>query len=82
MTKLNTQEIEKVAAEAYVYAFPMMMGFQFAFATFLTPSLPSYRGPSNAMRGTAATLYHSFKDVITPTADTPYSMALLDLRAG
>jgi len=59
----------------------MLMGYRYAFATFLTPSLPSYRGPVNAMHGKAATLDHNFKDVITPNADTPYSMAMLDLRA-
>lgn len=81
MNKLNPQEIEKISAEAYIFSFPMLMGYRFAFATFLTPSLPSYRGPVNAMHGKAATLDHTFKDVITPNADTPYSMALLDLRA-
>jgi hypothetical protein len=81
MTKPTTQEIERIANEAYIYAFPMLMGYRYAFATFLTPGLPSYRGPANAIHGKAATLDHTFKDVITPNADTPYSMALLDLRA-
>ena len=59
----------------------MLMGYRFAFASFLTPGLPSYRGPVNTLTGKAVTLDHTFKDVITPNADTPYSMALLDLRA-
>jgi hypothetical protein len=45
------------------------------------PQLPSYRGPANTLTGKAATLDHTFKEVVTPNADTPYSMALLDLRA-
>jgi hypothetical protein len=57
------------------------MVYRFAFATFLMPGLPSCRGPVNAMHGKATTLDHTFKDVITPNADTPYSLALLDLRA-
>jgi hypothetical protein len=81
MMKLSPQEIEKTAEEAYIYAFPMLMGYRYAFATFLVPELPSYRGPVNAIHGEAATLDYTFKDVITPNADTPYSMALLDLRA-
>ena len=80
MTKLTIQEIEKIAEEAYIYAFPMLMGYRFAFATFLTPGLPSYRGPINGIYGKAATLDHTFKDVITPNADTPYSFGMLDLR--
>ena len=81
MKSITTQEAKQIAEEAYIYAFPMLMGYRFAFATFLTPGLPSYRGPANAVHGKAATLDHTFKDVITPNADTPYSFALLDLRA-
>ncbi|MGD8904898.1 MAG: DUF1254 domain-containing protein, partial [Anaerolineae bacterium] len=81
MTKLTAQEIEKTAEEAYIYAFPMLMGYRYAFASFLMPGIPSHRGPANALHGKAVTLDHTFKDVVTPNADTPYSMALLDLRA-
>lgn len=81
MENISSQEVEKITEEAYIFSFPMLMGYRYAFATFLTPSLPSYRGPANAMHGKAATLDHTFKDVITPNADTPYSSGLLDLRA-
>jgi hypothetical protein len=78
---LSSDELTDIAEEAYVFSFPMLMGYRFCFATFLVPSLPSYRGPMNAMHGEPVTLDHHFKDVITPNADTPYSMAALDLRA-
>lgn len=81
MENISTQEVKEIAEEAYIFSFPMLMGYRYAFATFLTPSLPSYRGPANAMHGKATTLDYTFKDVISPNADTPYSMALLDLRA-
>ena len=80
MTQLTPQEIEKVAEEAYIYSFAMLMGYRFAFATFLMPGLPSYRGPINGIYGKAATLDHTYKDVITANADTPYSFGMLDLR--
>jgi hypothetical protein len=79
--ELTREEIERIAAEAYIFSFPMLMGYRYAFATFIMPGLPSYRGPMNQMHGSAATLDHTFKDVISPNADTPYSMAALDLRA-
>lgn len=75
------QDVAATIEEAYAYAFPMLMGYRFAFATFLAPSLPSYRGPVNELHGEPATLDYRFRDVITPNADTPYSMAALDLRA-
>ena len=81
MEKLTKEQVGQIAKEAYIYAFPMLMGYRFGFATFLTPGLPSYRGPVNAIHGQAATLDHTFKDVITPNADTPYSFGMLDLRA-
>jgi hypothetical protein len=78
---LSPEELADIAEEAYIFSFPMLMGYRYCFATFLVPSLPSYRGAMNLMRGDPVTLDHSFKDVITPNADTPYSMAALDLRA-
>ena len=78
---LALSEIEAAAEEAYIFSFPMLMGYRFGFATFLAPPLPSYRGELNEMHGSATTLDHNFRDVITPNADTPYSMAGLDLRA-
>ncbi len=81
MTNISAQENKNIAEEAYTYAFPMLMGYRFAFASFLMPGIPSYRGPVNTLTGKAVTLDHTFKEVITPNADTPYSLALLDLRA-
>jgi hypothetical protein len=82
-SQLTQAEISEIAAEAYVYAFPMLMGYRYGYATFLQPAARSYAGPANGgPYGKAVTLDHRFKDVITPNADTPYSFALLDLRAG
>jgi len=81
MSNITQEEMKEIAEEAYIYAFPMLMGYRFAFASFLMPGIPSHRGPVNTLTGKAATLDHTFKDVVTPNADTPYSMALLDLRA-
>jgi hypothetical protein len=81
MGSLTPQEAQQIAEEAYIYAFPMLMGYRFADGAFLNPSAPGYRGPINAIHGKAATLDHTFKDVITPNADTPYSFGMLDLRA-
>ncbi len=78
---LTTDEIARIVEEAYTFSFPMLMGYRYGFASFFTPSLPSYRGPVNEIHGDPATLDHTFRDVITPNADTPYSLAALDLRA-
>jgi hypothetical protein len=80
---MDVDEVSAIAEEAYIYAFPMLMGYRFGYATFLQPDSPAYTGPVNqGPFGEAVTLDHNFRDVITPNADTPYSFALLDLRAG
>ncbi|MEE8407592.1 MAG: DUF1254 domain-containing protein [Acidimicrobiia bacterium] len=80
---LLAEDVSTIAAEAYVYAFPMLMGYRYGYATFLQPASPAYSGPANhGPYGEAVTLDHTFKEVITPNADTPYSFGLLDLRAG
>ncbi len=78
---LSADELAAIAEDAYVFSFPMLMGYRYCFATFLVPSLPSYRGGMNEVHGDPVTLDHNFKDVITPNADTPYTMVALDLRA-
>jgi hypothetical protein len=78
---VTPQEAQQIAEEAYIFAFPMLMGYRFAYGAFLNEQAPGYRGPVNGIHGRSATLDHTFKDVITPNADTPYSFGMLDLRA-
>jgi hypothetical protein len=80
---LSQAEISSIAKDAYIYSFPMMMGYRYGYATFLQPASPAYRGPANVgPLGEAATLDYTFREVISPNADTPYSFALLDFRSG
>ena len=79
--RIDGQDLVDVAREAYVFFFPMLMGYRYLFGSFLVPGLASYQVPLNTLGGQPRTLDHTFKDVITPNADTPYSMAALDLRA-
>ena len=80
---VTPEQVSEIAAEAYVYAFPMLMGYRYGYARFLQPASPVYAGPANeGLFGEAVTLDHTFKDVISPNADTPYSFGLLDLRGG
>jgi hypothetical protein len=75
------QELIDAARDAYAFFFPMLMGYRYLFGTFLVPQLPSYRIPLNTLGGEPRTVDPTARDVVTPNADTPYSMAGLDLRA-
>ena len=48
MSAITPQEIKQIAEEAYIYAFPKLMGYRYAYATFLQPASPAYRDPANA----------------------------------
>ena len=77
----SRSEVTGLARDTYICFFPMLMGYRYLFGSFLVPDLPSHMAPLNTLGGKPQTLDHTFKDVITPNADTPYSMAGLDLRA-
>ena len=78
---LSMNDVQAIAEEAYVFSFPMLMGYRAAFGMFIAAGAPSYRGPLNQLHSDPQTLDHTFREVISPNADTPYSMAGLDLRA-
>ncbi len=78
---LTTDEARALARDGYTCFFPMLMGYRYMFGGFLVPDLPSHRGPLNTLTGAPQTLDPTFREVITPNADTPYSMGALDLRA-
>ena len=77
----KSDQTEAIAEEAYIYAFPMLMGYRYLFGSYLAKGAPSYRAPLNTLVSDSRALDWRFKDVITPNADTPYSFAALDLRA-
>ncbi len=74
-------DIARIAEETYIFSFPMLMGYRFAYGMAIDVDAPSYRGPKNRIHSDPQTLGPSFRDVISPNADTPYSFATLDLRA-
>jgi hypothetical protein len=78
---LSADELSARAEEAYIYAFPMLMGYRYFFASFIAEVAPTFRVPINTLSSDAEALDHRFKDVISPNADTPYSFAGLDLRS-
>ncbi len=80
-TMTGRQDLADAARDAYAFFFPMLMGYRFMFGSFLAPELPSHKAPLNTLAGQPRTLDHTFREVITPNSDTPYSMAALDLRA-
>lgn len=77
---LAPKEIEQIAKNAYIFAYPMLMGYQAQYFTTM-PHSPGYRGPLNQISNDTKPADHTRKDVVTMNGDTPYSAFGLDLRA-
>ncbi|MFQ5644011.1 MAG: DUF1254 domain-containing protein, partial [Thiogranum sp.] len=77
--KLTPDEIAKRTEQAYYFAYPMLQGYQAIFGISIAEQSPSYFGPLNAVHSKPFTLNPSYTAVVSPNADTPYSIANLDL---
>ena len=74
------QEAQAIAAEAYVYGFPLVDNYRVMSDYFINRQSPEYKGPPNRIYNTARVFTPADKAVQTPNSDTPYSFAWLDLR--
>jgi hypothetical protein len=74
-------ETAKIAEEAMVYGFPMIMNYGAMYELGLDPKSSQYRSPPNVLSNNARVFTPADTAVVTPNSDTPYSTVLLDLRA-
>lgn len=74
-------EVQAVAEEAYLYGFPMVVGYDVLYQFFIDPDSKQFKAPINQLHNEARVFTSADTGVSTPNSDTPYSMALLDLRA-
>jgi hypothetical protein len=79
--KLDQHEIRQIAEEAYLYGFPMIVGYSVLNKFFINQDSGEFKAPINQISNEARVFTPKDTGVSTPNSDTPYSMALLDLRA-
>lgn len=77
---LSAKEARSIAAEAYVYGFPMVIGYKTMQAYSLDDQSPDYKGPFNKLICEARVYTPDDKVVVTPNSDTPYCFVWADLR--
>ena len=77
---VSMDETKKIATEAYLYAYPMLYNYKTLFQQAADPSFPGYVGGFNRFRHYSRGFTPADKDIVTPSNDTPYSWAWLDLR--
>lgn len=78
--KITPEEAREIAKEAYIYGFPMVMGYKAMNAYALDKNNPEYKGPFNYLACQARLYTPEDKAVVTPNSDTPYCMIWVDIR--
>ncbi len=79
--KRELAEIRAVAEEAWLYGFPMIVGYKVMHDFFIDRSSGQFKAPINEINNEARVFTPKDTAISTPNSDTPYSMAMLDLRA-
>jgi len=80
-TELSAADAKAIAKEAYIYGFPMVVGYKAIHNYWVDKKNPEYKGSINQLTCLARLYTPDDKAVVTPNADTPYCMLLMDLRA-
>jgi hypothetical protein len=78
---LTAAEARAIAAEAYVYGFPLVDLYRITWGYFVDTGGPAFKTPPDTLFNTANVYTPADTTVQTPNSDTPYSFAYLDLRA-
>lgn len=78
---ITAQQARGIAREAYLYGTPMVASYQTMHAFSIDKKNPQYKGPFNTVNNVARVFTPEDTAFVTPNADTPYTFAVLDLRA-
>ena len=81
MTQLTPTEIKKIAEEAYIYGFPMVVNYKTMYFYAVLPESPEYKGGFNVLKSEARVYTPEDRAIVTPNSDTPYGFGWFDLRA-
>lgn len=74
-------EIDRIAEEAFIYGFPMVMNYAVFYDYFIDESSAGYKTSVNRLYNTARVYTPQDTTIVTPNSDTPYSFVAMDLRA-
>lgn len=77
---LTPDEAQAIAAEAFVYGFPMVIGYKLMYAYAIDKESPEFKGPFNHLGCEARVYTPEDKAIVTPNSDTPYCFVSMDLR--
>ncbi len=67
--------------QAYIYGFPMIAAYKAMYQFTIDKSNSQFKAPFNEIWNDSKTFTPADTAIVTPNADTPYSMVEMDLRA-
>jgi len=76
----SSPEIERIAEEAYIYAYPMIAMYEVMYESSVDTTSALYRAPFNRIWSEARVFTPKDTATVTPNSDTADSMVQLDLR--
>jgi hypothetical protein len=79
--RLRMERTKAIVEEAYIYGFPMIAAYKAMYEFNIDKASPQYRAPFNQIANDAKTFTPQDTAIVTPNADTPYSMVQADLRS-
>jgi hypothetical protein len=66
--------------QAYIYGFPLIAAYKAMYEFSIDKTNSQYKAPFNQIRSDSKTFAPKDTAIVTPNADTPYSMVEMDLR--
>ena len=80
-TPAQLRAVEAAAEEAYLYGIPMVVGYAVMDKFFIDRNSDQFKAPIGQLHNEARVFTSKDTGISTPNSDTPYSMAMMDLRA-
>lgn len=72
--ELTPEQAQKIAKEAYIYGFPLVMNYKTLYAYTLDKNSIEFKGEFNTKSCEARVYTPNDKAIVTPNSDTPYCM--------
>ena len=79
--RITPAEAQAIAKEAYIFGFPIVLNYKTMWSYSIDKNSPDYKGPFTEVSCAARLFTPDDQAVVTPTADTPYCMVWMAVRA-
>ncbi len=79
-SQVTPQQAQKIAREAYIFAYPMLENYKTMYIQAIDRNNPDFKAPFNQMTHMTRLLDADFTEIVAPNNDTYYTFLWMDLR--